>query len=313
MTGSDVTVPAIAVEHLTVRFGDIVAVDDVTCAIDQGRVTALLGPNGAGKTTLVRTIATLMTPGDGSVLVLGTDVCDDPRAVQRAIGLAGQSAAIMPKLTGRENLRLVGSLYGLSSSAIERASDELVERHGLSSFVDQRVNTLSGGQRRRVDLAVTLVGDPDVLLLDEPTTGLDPASKRDLWETIRQLVEAGTTVLLTTQSMQEAEALADDVIVIDNGVVLTTGDLRSVRASVHTAQIEVSFDHDAERTARDAVARALDGHIVERDEHSIVIAGSFTWPDVRTALEPVGDHVTGVSLGPPPLETTLLDLTGGRS
>jgi ABC-2 type transport system ATP-binding protein len=214
---------AIEVDEVSKRFGETVALDTVSLSVDEGTVLALLGPNGAGKTTLVRVLTTLLAPDSGHARVGGFDVQKDARTIRTMIGLAGQYATVDELLTGRENLELVGLLYHLDKGLYRKRAQEALERMSLVSAGDQPVKTYSGGMRRRLDLAASLIGQPPVLLLDEPTTGLDPRTRNDLWEFIKELVAEGTTVLLTTQYMEEAEHLADTIIVLDAGHVAASG------------------------------------------------------------------------------------------
>ena len=207
--------PAIEAEQLVKHFGETVAVDGVSFSVPRGTVLGLLGPNGAGKTTTVRMMTTLTTPTSGTARVAGHDVVREPEAVRRSMGLTGQAATVDELLTGKENLWLVGSLYGLDKQTIQRQSDDLLERFSLTDAADRTIKTYSGGMRRRLDLAVSLIATPPVLFLDEPTTGLDPRSRVELWEVLRDLVRDGTTLLLTTQYLEEADQLADDIVVID--------------------------------------------------------------------------------------------------
>jgi ABC-2 type transport system ATP-binding protein len=202
-------------------------------------VHGLLGPNGAGKTTLIRVLATLLRPTSGSVEVAGIDVLSDPTGARARIGLAGQFAAVDAYLTGRENVEMVGRLYGLRGAEVRRRADEVLERIGLSGDAGRRVATYSGGMRRRLDLAASLVGRPQVMFLDEPTTGIDPRSRADVWELIVDLVGAGTTVLLTTQYLEEADRLADRISVIDHGRIVTEGTADELKARVASAVLEV--------------------------------------------------------------------------
>jgi ABC transporter DrrB family efflux protein len=213
----------IEVAGLSKRFGGTTALDDVDLSVPAGTVIGLLGPNGAGKTTLVRVLSTLLDADGGSARVAGFDVQDDPDALRAQIGLAGQSAAVDELLTARENLELVGRLYGLDRDERRTRTDELLDWFGLTDVADDRVSTFSGGMRRRLDLGVTLIGQPAVLFLDEPTAGLDPRSRADLWARIAELVAAGTTVLLTSQYLEEIDRLADHVVVLDHGRVIASG------------------------------------------------------------------------------------------
>src|SRR5436189_828992 len=212
--------PAIEVEGLTKHFDSVVALDGIDFAVPAGTVFGLLGPNGAGKTTAVRILATVIPPDTGRAEVLGLDVVREAEAVRYRIGLAGQNAAVDPNLTGRENLRLVGRLTQLRRGDIESRGREILERFGLSDAADRPVRTYSGGMRRRLDVGAALVHRPPVLFLDEPTTGLDPEGRNELWAVIRELVSDGTTVLLTTQYLEEADRLADRVVVVDRGKVI---------------------------------------------------------------------------------------------
>ena len=208
---------------LTKRFGKTTALDGLDLVADQGQVVAVLGPNGAGKTTFVRTVATLLRADTGTLLVAGHDARKDPGAVRRVIGLAGQFAAIEPAMTGRENLEMVARLFGQSRRAARANAAAVLEQLGLVHDGDRLARTYSGGMRRRLDLGASLVGAPRLLLLDEPTTGLDPRSRIELWEAIRTLVQAGTDVLLTTQYLDEADHLASQVVIIDHGKSVATG------------------------------------------------------------------------------------------
>ena len=214
--------PAVFAEGVHVRFGNITALAGVDLEIAPGSTLAVLGHNGAGKTTLIRVLTTLIRPSAGSVLIDGLDVVDDADEVRRRIGVTGQYAGLDEFLTGRENLELIGQLSGLASTARDRAAD-LVERLDLDDIADRRVGTLSGGSRRRIDLAASLVSAPSVLFLDEPTTGLDPVARAVLWDVVADLTDTGTTVVLTTQYLEEADRLADEVVVLDHGLVLAEG------------------------------------------------------------------------------------------
>jgi ABC-2 type transport system ATP-binding protein len=221
--GERVVSVAVDVEGVTKRFGTTLALDDVSLTVDAGRVLALLGPNGAGKTTLIRVLTTLLLPDKGRARVAGLDVRQDAKRIRSIIGLAGQYATVDELLTGRENLELVGLLYHLDKEEYRRRAHEALERMSLTDAGDKPVRTYSGGMRRRLDLAASLIGRPPVLFLDEPTTGLDPRTRNDLWRFIQDLVSEGTTVLLTTQYMEEAERLADSIIVLDAGRVVARG------------------------------------------------------------------------------------------
>jgi ABC-2 type transport system ATP-binding protein len=243
--------PMIEVEALTKRFGVTRALDDVSVSAEAGRVLALLGPNGAGKTTLVRVLTTLLVPDAGRARVAGLDVTQDAKAVRSIIGLAGQYATVDEMLTGRENLELVGLLYHLDKAVYRRRAGEALERMSLAAAGDRPVRTYSGGMRRRLDLAASLIGRPPVLFLDEPTTGLDPRTRNDLWQLIEELVAGGTTVLLTTQYMEEAEHLADQIVVLDAGRVAAEGTADELKGQLggNVLEIRVSRRADLEKAA----------------------------------------------------------------
>src|SRR5712691_10941708 len=244
---------AILVEGLTKRYGDVVALDGIDFEVPAGSVFGLLGPNGAGKTTAVRVLATVLHPDGGRAEVLGHDVVTDANAVRHRIGLAGQSAAVDPNLTGRENLQLIGKLAQLTPSRIPPRAAELLERFELSDAADRPLRTYSGGMRRRLDVAAALVQKPPVLFLDEPTTGLDLHSRNELWVMIRELVADGTTVLLTTQYLEEADRLAERVAVIDGGRVIANDAPSALKSRLGSTVIELGL---AEAAAAER-ARAL--------------------------------------------------------
>ena len=249
---------AIEVQSLVKRFGDQVAVNHVDLAVPAGTVFGLLGPNGAGKTTIVRMLATLLPPDEGVALVNGLDVVRQPQAVRRMIGLTGQYAAVDESLSGRENLYLIGRLLNLSAKDARARADELLEAFVLTDSARKLAKNYSGGMRRRLDLAASLVGTPSVLFLDEPTTGLDPHRRSDVWDMVRDLARNGTTVLLTTQYMEEAEALAEDIVVMDKGMVIASGTAAELKHQVagRTLQVRPSAAADAE-LLRDLFEQAL--------------------------------------------------------
>jgi ABC-2 type transport system ATP-binding protein len=234
------TASGIVADGLGKRFGDFWALRDLDLDVPAGSVLGLLGHNGAGKTTTVRILSTLALPTTGRASVAGVDVVADPRAAREQIGLAGQSATVDGLLTARRNLELVGRLYHLPRAEARRRAAELLERLGLADAADRLVKTYSGGMRRRLDLAATLVASPPVLFLDEPTTGLDPASRNELWDLLRELVRDGTTLLLTTQYLEEADRLADDIVVLDHGRVVATGSPESLKSRIGGERIDVT-------------------------------------------------------------------------
>ena len=231
--------PIIEALGLTKRFGDVRALDGLDLVAEPGRVTALLGPNGAGKTTFVSAVATLLGPDEGVLRVAGIDAASEPRRVRQVIGLAGQHASVEPAMTGAENLELVARLFGLDRRASRRAAAAVLDRLGLSDAGGRLVRTYSGGMRRRLDLGASLVGRPRLLLLDEPTTGLDPRSRMALWDAIRSLVADGTDVLLTTQYLEEADQLARDVVIVDHGRVIDAGTPEELKDRAGRNVIEV--------------------------------------------------------------------------
>jgi ABC-2 type transport system ATP-binding protein len=305
--------PAIRAEALTKQFGDVQALAGVDLAVPAGIVFGLLGPNGAGKTTAVRILTTILRPDGGRAEVLGLDVAAHPQAVREHIGLAGQYAAVDENLTGRENLQLVGRLAHLPRPAIRRRADELLERFGLTEAANRPASTYSGGMRRRLDLAAALVHRPPVLFLDEPTTGLDPASRSDLWGVIEELVADGATLLLTTQYLEEADRLADRIAVIDHGQVIAEGTPTELKAGLGSTVIDMTFDDPA--MVRRA-ARLLES----QGEGSPSVDGSrleLTVDDGARALVRVLRTVDGADLSPttlavrePSLDDVFLSLTG---
>ncbi len=254
MSTATAATPLLEARDLTVRFGKVTALDGLDLVAPRRQVLAILGPNGAGKTTFVRTVATLLRPTSGELLVRGHDVSRDPVRVRRDIGLAGQFAAVEPTMTGRENLEMTARLFGHRLAAARQAACTVIEQLGLGAVADRRSGSYSGGQRRRLDLGASLVGGPRLLLLDEPTTGLDPAGRREVWDAVRMLVSAGTDVLLTTHYLDEANELADQVVVIDHGRAIAAGPLADLKASIGGDVIEVAVSDAA---ALGAVAQIL--------------------------------------------------------
>jgi len=250
--------PAIKVVGLSKHFGSLVALDQVDFEVRPGAVFGLLGPNGAGKTTVIRILTTILHPSAGRAEVLGHDVVREAATVRRLIGLAGQYAAVDPNLTGRENLRLIGRLTQLPRSRVRPRASALLERFDLAAAADRPVRTYSGGMRRRLDVAAALVPEPPVLFLDEPTTGLDPQSRNALWELIRELVSDGTTVLLTTQYLEEADQLAERVVVVDEGRVIADDTPAALKTHLGNTVIELDMDDQSDAVkAADVIAGRL--------------------------------------------------------
>ncbi len=304
---------AVVVEDLRKNFGTVVALAGVDFAVPTGTVLGLLGPNGAGKTTAVRILTTILRRDGGRAEVLGIDVDDDPQAVRERIGLAGQYAAVDENLTGRENLRLVGLLTHLPDTVVRGRADELLEWFDLADAANRPVRTYSGGMRRRLDLAAALVHRPPVLFLDEPTTGLDPRSRTDLWGVISQLVREGTTVLLTTQYLEEADLLADRIVVIDRGQVIAQGTSSELKATVGATIIEIDVADPANaQRARSALAThgmcdvETDGHTIELKVND----GSRAAVDVVRTLDREGLEPVSLTLREPTLDDVFLTLTG---
>jgi ABC-2 type transport system ATP-binding protein len=308
--------PAIEAVDLVKKFGDFTAVDGVSFAVPEGSVFSMLGPNGAGKTTTVRMMTTLSRPTSGTARVAGFDVVRDADAVRHRMGLTAQSATVDELLTGRENLRLIGDLYGLPRQLVRRQADELLERFSLTDAGDKVVKDFSGGMRRRLDLAASLVATPPVLFLDEPTTGLDPRSRVELWGVLRDLVRDGTTLFLTTQYLDEADQLADRIVVVDHGKVIADGtplELKdqSGRASLVVA---VSRPEEVERAADVVRAEVPDIH-VDRDSRRITAAAEGVGALTRIAarLEEAGIELDDIGLQRPSLDDVFLTLTGHRA
>jgi ABC-2 type transport system ATP-binding protein len=305
--------PAISVTGLVRSFGEVKALDGVDLEAPPGSVLGLLGPNGAGKTTAVRVLTTLLRPDAGTVLVTGLDVVRDAVALRSRIGLAGQYAAVDENLTGLENLVMVGRLYGERRAAAKRRGQELLERFDLVDAANRPVKTYSGGMRRRLDLAAALVASPPVLFLDEPTTGLDPRSRLEVWATIEGLVAEGTTVLLTTQYLDEADRLADLIAVIDRGHVIAEGTPDELKDRVGGERLEVHLaDAHAVQTAVRALAPMSD-EPPSADEETVrltVRQRTGTIVEAVRRLDEVGVAVDDLGLRRPTLDDVFLSLTG---
>jgi ABC-2 type transport system ATP-binding protein len=307
--------PAIAVEGLRKRFGDVVALDGVDFDVPPAKVFGLLGPNGAGKTTAVRVLTTILRPDEGQATVLGLDVASEPERVRARIGLAGQFAAIDGNLTGRENLRLIGRLTHLPRRVIEDRATELLGQFDLTDAAERPARTYSGGMRRRLDLCAALVHRPPVLFLDEPTTGLDLYSRKQLWAVIEDLQSEGTTVLLTTQYLEEADRLADDIVVIDRGQVIAQGAPAHLKSQIGGTVIEVGFSDSGEaRRAQGLIANfACRNPEVNGSELRFeCVDGARVLVDALRTLDGEGLAPTTIAVREPSLDDVFLALTGRR-
>jgi ABC-2 type transport system ATP-binding protein len=306
---------AIYAEGLVKSFGDVKALDGVDLDVPEGTVLGLLGPNGAGKTTTVRCLTTLLRPDSGRAVVAGIDVLKQPDAVRRSIGLSGQFAAVDEYLTGRENLQMVGQLYQMRAKAAKERAAELLEQFHLADAADRPTKTYSGGMRRRLDLAAALVVSPPVMFMDEPTTGLDPRNRQQLWEVIKHLVSGGTTLLLTTQYLEEADHLAHDIAVVDHGKVIAQGTSDQLKARTGGERVEVVV-HDREHIQ--AAAEVLAGFgkgETKVEEHmrkltAPVTGGAKLLAEVIRELDTRGIEIDDIGLRRPTLDDVFLSLTG---
>jgi oleandomycin transport system ATP-binding protein len=306
------TTIAIQAEGLAKRFGATRALDGVDLTVPAGTVLGLLGPNGSGKTTVVRILATLLAPDAGHASVAGFDLATRPMAVRAAIGLTGQDAAVDQHLTGRENLELIGGLLELPRPAQRARAAALLERMGLAGAADRPVRTWSGGMRRRLDLAASLVGRPRVLFLDEPTTGLDPASRHDLWAMVRALVAEGTTVLLTTQYLEEADQLADTIVVLDRGRVIAAGTSDQLKARTGGQVLQVRpAGADLDATAR-VLAGLAGAPQVDAEARLVTLpaADAAALTEAVRRLDAAGVAVADLTLRRPSLDDVFLRLVG---
>ena len=310
------TAPAITVEGLVKHFGAVRAVDGVDLEVPAGTILGLLGPNGAGKTTIVRILSTIITPDAGRAAVLGLDVVTQPNAVRANIGLAGQYAAVDENLTGRENLQMVGQLTHHPKAEIPGRAAELLDRFDLANAADRPVRTYSGGMRRRLDLAAALVHRPPVLFLDEPTTGLDPRSRTELWGVIGELVADGTTLLLTTQYLEEADRLAHRVVVIDNGGVIAEGSADELKAQLGQTVVEVELTTaEAAREVAELLAPIGATEVLDNGR-GVGVKVPDRGPallEVVRCLDGAGIVPVSIDIREPTLDDVFLQLTGHRA
>ncbi|WP_024801578.1 daunorubicin resistance protein DrrA family ABC transporter ATP-binding protein [Nocardia sp. BMG51109] len=301
--------PAIAVAGLRKSFGDQVVLDGIDLNVGEGTIFSLLGPNGAGKTTMVHILSTLLRADGGEIRVGGHDIAGDPDAVRAIIGVTGQFSAVDELLTGRENLLLMGDLHHLPRGEGRRRADDLLARFDLVEAAEKVAGTYSGGMTRRLDLAMTLVGDPQVIFLDEPTTGLDPRSRRGMWEIIRELVADGVTVFLTTQYLEEADQLADRIAVLDHGRIVAQGTPGELKRLVPGGHIRLTF---ADRAALDIAARLLGG-VPQADDPTLAIPSDGGVRSLRAVLDRLDAadiEPEGLAVHTPDLDDVFLTLTG---
>jgi ABC-2 type transport system ATP-binding protein len=312
--------PAIEAIDLVKKFGGTAgekpAVDGVSFAVPQGTVMGLLGPNGAGKTTTVRMMTTLAKPTSGTARVAGYDVRTEPAMVRRNMGLTGQVATVDELLTGRENIRMIGALYGIGRRDVARLGDQLLEQFAIADAADRPVKSYSGGMRRRIDLAVSLIASPPVLFLDEPTTGLDPRSRIDLWDVLRGLVAQGTTLLLTTQYLEEADQLADHIVVMDRGRIIAKGTPLQLKQQAGHASLVVTVSDAADlQTARELMLRTGVEVHVDAGARQLTAAAEGIAAMTRVAgwLQDSRIEVDDIGLSRPSLDDVFLSLTGHRA
>lgn len=305
---------SVIAEHLvkTYRKGEVVALNDLSLDVEEGTVLGVLGPNGAGKTTTVRILATLLKPDSGHASVAGIDVIKNPDKVRELIGLSGQYAAVDETLTGWDNLVMFGRLYHLGRQpSIDRAN-ELLERFDLTEAARRPIKTYSGGMRRRLDLAASLIVKPKILFLDEPTTGLDPRGRQDMWQVIQELVKGGVTLLLTTQYLEEADQLADEIAVIDRGTVIARGTSDALKKQVGGERLEITVENEDISVAQAIVAR-ISGNATHTDLRTIsapVQTGSVALMETLRALDDAKIHPLDIGLKRPSLDDVFLSLTG---
>jgi len=308
--------PAIEAVDLVKRFGDETAVGGVSFAVAPGTVLGLLGPNGAGKTTTVRMMATLTEPTSGTARVAGFDVRTEPDQVRRHMGLTGQVATVDELLTGRENIRMIGGLYGIRRKDLERLGDQLLHQFSLTDAADRPVRSYSGGMRRRLDLAVSLLASPPVLFLDEPTTGLDPRSRSELWDVLRALVAQGTTLLLTTQYLEEADQLADNIVVIDRGRIIAQGSPLELKQQAGRASLVVTVADATDLESASALLRRTGAEVfVDAGARRLTASADGLDDMIQVAgwLRDSGITVDDIGLSRPSLDDVFLTLTGHRT
>ena len=303
---------AIEANNLVKHYGEVKALDGLSLKVEKGSVFGLLGPNGAGKTTTVRVLTTLLTPDSGSAFVSGVDVINDPVHAREIMGLSGHNATVDENLTGIENLVMLGRLFRLPRKEANEKAIELLERFNLTDASKRIVKTYSGGMRRRLDLAASLIANPNILFLDEPTTGLDPRSRIMMWDVIKGLVSSGTTVLLTTQYLEEADQLADKIAVIDKGKVIAQGTADELKTQVGGERIDVVVDETKAQIAAQALKNIASGPVVVEGEHvqAPVTGGGVKVVDAVRALDAASIVIKEIQLRRPTLDDVFLTLTG---
>ena len=303
---------AVTVRGLVKHYGETRALDGVDLDVRQGTVLGVLGPNGAGKTTLVRVLSTLIQPDAGSATVAGYDVLRQPRQLRRVIGLTGQYASVDEKLSGRENLYMIGRLLDLSRAEARRRADELLERFSLTEAAKRPAQGYSGGMRRRLDLAASMIGQPAVLYLDEPTTGLDPRTRNEVWKEVQRMVADGTTVLLTTQYMEEAEQLADELTIFDRGRVIAAGRVDDLKAKVGGRTLQI---RPVDPAALPAMTAVLAGSVPDHENGvlNVPIASDEQLTDVVALLGARGFPIAGIGTHLPSLDEVFLAITGQKA
>lgn len=309
---------AIVVDGITKKFGKVHALDNVSMKAQNGKVTGLLGPNGAGKSTLIKIMTTLLLPNEGDVLLNGVDVINEPAKARKKLGLAGQYAAVDGYLTGRETLEMVGRLYHITKTESKKRAQELLERLDLVEAADRQIKTYSGGMRRRLDLGASLVAKPEVLFLDEPTTGLDPRTRLQLWDIIRDLVSEGVSIILTTQYLEEADALADYLYVIDHGKMIAEGTAEQLKNSLGRDIIELKVANSEVSGTEKLLAKTFKGQKVETDELTRRVTvrtenGSDDLLLVAETLKKAKIKAEELSLHRPSLDDVFLEITGRKA
>lgn len=307
--------PAIVAKNLHKSFGKLKVLKGVNLQVERGTITAVLGPNGAGKTTMIRILATLLRADDGSAKIDGFDVRSDANRVRELIGLTGQYAAVDEYLTGRENLHMIGRLYHLSKHDTKSRTEQLLKQFDLVDAADRNAKTYSGGMRRRLDLAMSLIATPPIIFLDEPTTGLDPRSRLALWDIIEELAAKGTTILLTTQHLDEADRLADRVAVIDRGVVIAEGTPDELKDRIGHERVNLTFDNEKELARASKLLEAQDIQVDEK-ARKLSYANDQGIAGLRQVLgkcDKAGIHIAGLSLTKSSLDDVFMKLTGHKA